>query len=181
MEDINGYTEQCKDWSEQSTACLDGHLAPAAAYAQQTATRCHPAGHPRLADHPLHTVWQTALPVCGRTGAWAQILSLGEPRGETSSAHLYTPGAGCADSGTTRAAAHSSYAPGRAVRHWLRVIDTTSRPVARSHVGGQLSHGGVYDRCDGCQSPGGQHVGTRRERSSLAHAVIGGGLPCARR
>ena len=73
-----------------------------------------------------------------------------------------------------------SHALGGAVRHRLRVTYPTGNSVARINGVGQPASGGV-SRCDGRQSTRGQHVGTCRERSPLAHVGTGGGTPCARR
>jgi hypothetical protein len=180
MEQSNGYTEQCKDWSDRCTACINCHAAHAAAHDRQATAHPQPAGDTRITDHAVHAVWQTALPVCDRTRAWPQILSLGEQSGETSPPHLCTPGEGRADSGASVTSTNISHAPGGAVRHRLRVTHPTRRLVARTGVVGQPTRGDV-SRCDGCQSTGRQHVRTRSERWLRARATTRGGAPCARR
>lgn len=180
MEYLNGYAEQCKNWSEYFPARINGHAAQATAYDRQAAACPQPAGHPRILDHTVHAVWQTTLPVCDRTRAWPQILSLGEQSRETSSPHLCPPGDRRTDSGAIGRAPHLSHPSGGAVRHRLRVTHATRRLVARINVVGQLPCSG-FSRCDGCQSIGRQHVRTRSERSSLAHAVTEGGASCTRR
>ena len=180
MESINGYTEQCKDWSEEFTPGFNGDIAYATASDRQ-ATACPQfAGDPWSSDHTLHALWQTVLPVCDWTWAWAQVLSLGEQKRQTPPPHLCAPGKSRADSGAIDTAPNLSHALGGAVRHRLRVTHPTGNSVARTNDVGQSASGGVSRR-DGRQSPRGQHVGTRRERSALAHAVTGGGIPCARR
>jgi len=181
MAHSNGYAEQCKNWSEDCRARSNGHAAHATTYDHQATAHSQPARDTRISDYAVHAVWETTLPVCDWPWTWPQILSLREQRGETASPHLYPPGKGGADSGATGTAPHLSHALGRAVRHRLRVPHATSWRVARSHVIGQLRRDGVSDRCGGRQSTRGQHVGTRRERSSLAHALPGGGAPCTRR
>jgi hypothetical protein len=180
MKYTNGYTEQCQNWSEYFTARINGHAAQATAYDRQAAACPQPAGHPRIIDHAVHALWQTPLPVCDRTRAWPQILSLGEQSRETSSPHLCPPGDRRADSGAIVTAPHLSHPSGGAVRHRLRVTHATRRLVARTNVVGQLPCGGL-SRCDGCQSTGRQHVRTRSERPSLAQAVTAGGASCTRR
>jgi hypothetical protein len=180
MEYSNGYAEQCKDWSDQSTTGITGHLADATAHDRQAAACPQFAGDPWIPDHPLHALWQTALPVCDWTWAWAQVLSLGEQRRETPPPSLCASGKSRADSGAIGPAPHLSHALGGAVRHRLRVTHPMGNSVARANVVGQPASGGV-SRCDGRQSPRGQHVGTRHERLTLAHAVTGGCAPCARR
>ena len=181
MKHNNGYTEQCQDWSDRCRARLDCRIAHAAAPAGQAAARPHPAGHPWIPDHAIHAVWQTALPLCGRTRAWSQILSLGEPSRETPHTDLCAPGNGSAGAAAGGSAADVSHPPRGAVRHRLRITDATRRPVARPDVGGQSSHGGVSDRRDRRWSTGGQHVGTRPKRSPLARVATGGHSPCTRR
>ena len=180
MEYSNGYAEQCQDWSDQFTTGINGQLAYATAHDRQAAACPQCAGDPWLPDHTLHALWQTALPVCDWTWAWAQVLSLGEQRGETPPPYLCAAGKSRADSGAIGTAPSLSHALGGAVRHRLRVTHPAGNSVARTNVVGQLASGGV-SRCDGRQSTRGQHVGTRRARSALAHAVAGGGAPCARR
>jgi hypothetical protein len=180
MDSINGYAEQCKDWSDQFTTGINGHLAYATAHDRQAAACPQSAGHSRIIDHTVHAVWQTTLPLCDWTRAWPQILSLSEQSGETPPPHLYISGDRRTGSGAIGTAPNLSHALGGAVRHHLRVTHPTGNSVARTNVAGQLASGGV-SRCDGRQSTRGQHVGTRRERSALAHAVTGGGAPCTRR
>lgn len=180
MEHTNGYTEQCKDWSEDFTVRSNSHAAQATAHDHQAIAGAQPARHPRISDHAVHAVWQTTLPLCHGTRAWPQILSLSEQKGETASPHLYPPGEGGRDSGAIIAAPHLSYPLRRAVRHRLRATHATRREVERTNVVGQPICGGVF-RCGGGQSTRGQHVGTRSEGPSLAHAVTGGGTSCTRR
>jgi hypothetical protein len=180
MEDINGYAEQCKNWSDDCSARSNGYAAHATTHDHQATAHPQLAGDPRLSDHAVHALWQTALPVCDWTRAWPQILSLSEQSGETSPPHLYTPGAGGADSGAIVTAPNLSHALRGAVRYRLRVAHATRRSVARTHVVGQPLCSGL-SRCDGCQSTGGQHVGTRSERWALVRATTRGGTPCTRR
>jgi len=181
MEHSNGYTEQCKDWSDRCTERINCHAAHAAAHDRQATAHPQPAGHPRLPDHALHALWQTTLPLCDRTWAWSQILALGEQRRETPPAPLCAPGHGCAGATAVGSLPDVARPPGGAVRHRLRVADAPRRPVARSPVVGQLSRDGVCDRRDGCWSTGGQYVGTRKERPALGRAATGGGSPCTSR
>ena len=88
MKDINGYAEQCKNWPEECTACLDRHVAKAAAHDWQATTDLHPSAHPGLIDHAVHALWQTALPLCEWLWAWTQVLSLGESRRTTADTDL---------------------------------------------------------------------------------------------
>jgi hypothetical protein len=180
MDSINGYAEQCKDWSEECTACLDSHIAHATAHAWPAAACPQSAGHSRIIDHTVHAVWQTTLPVCDWTWAWAQVLSLGEQSRETPPPYLCASSKSRADSGAIGPAPNLSHALGGAVRHRLRVTHPTGNSVARINGVGQPASGGV-SRCDGRQSTRDQHVGTRRKRSALAHTVTGRGTPCARR
>jgi len=176
----NGKTEQCKNWSDYFTARGNGHAAHAATYDRQAAACPQPAGHPRLIDYAVHALWQTALPVCDRTRAWPQILSLGEQSGETSPPPLYTSGDGRTGSGAIVTATNISHPPGGVVRHRLRVTHATRRSVARTNVVGQPPCAGI-SRCDGRQSTGRQHVGTRSARWLRVRATIRGGAPCPRR
>jgi hypothetical protein len=178
---INGYMEQCKNWSDRFAERLDGYAAHAAAPGRQAPAHPQPPSHPRIAAHTIHAVWQTMLPVCNWTRPWTQVLSLGEPSGQTSPAHLRVPGHGCAGATAVGPLPDGSCVPGRTVRHRLRVAHAPCRSVVRTHVVGQSSPGGVCDRRDGRPSTRGQHVGTRPQRSSLARAVAGGGAPGARR
>jgi hypothetical protein len=180
MAHSNGYAEQCKNWSEDFTARSNGHAAQATTYDHQATAHSQPARDTRISDYAVHAVWETTLPVYDWTRTWPQILSLSEQSGETASPHLYPPGKGGADSGATGTAPHLSHALGGAVRHRLRVTHATRRGVARTNVVGQPICSGVF-RCGSCQSTRGQHVGTRSEEPSLAHAVTGGGTPCTRR
>ena len=126
MEYLNGYAEQYKDWSDCFPAGLDCRVAHAAAYDRQAITCPQPAGDTRIIDHTVHAVWQTALPVCDRTRAWPQILSLSEQSGETPPPHLYISGDRRTGSGAIVTAAHISRALGGVVRYCLRVTDATS-------------------------------------------------------
>jgi len=180
MEHSNGYAEQCKNWSDDWSARSNGGATQATTHDHQAIAGAQPARDPRIRDHAVHTVWETTLPVCDGTRAWPQVLSLSEQKGETASPHLYTPGEGSTDSGAIVPAPHLSYPLRRAVRHRLRVAHATRRTVASTHVVGQPLCSGL-SRCGGCQSTGGQYVGTRSERLSLAHAVTRGGAPCTRR
>lgn len=181
MEYTNGYTEQCKDWSDHCTERLDGHATHAAAQGEQATAHPQPAGHPRIPDHAVHAVWQTTLSLCGRTWAWSQVLSLGEQSRTTPPPPLCAPGAGRPGAGAVGTAADVSHPPGGAVRHRLRVTHATRRSVARTNVVGQPNRGGVCDRRDCRWSTRGQHVGTRRERPPLARATTRGGARCRRR
>lgn len=180
MDSINGYAEQCQDWSEEFPTGFNGDIAHATAGDRHAAACPQCAGDPRIPDLPLHALWQTALPVCDGTGAWAQVLSLGEQSRQTSPPHLCAPGTSRADSRAISTAPNLSHALGRAVRHRLRVADPTSKSVVRINGIGQPANGGV-SRCEGRQSTRGQHVGTRGERSALVPTGTRGGAPCARR
>jgi hypothetical protein len=180
MEDINGYAEQCKDWSEYFIAGLNSQAAQATTHDRQATAHTQPARDTRLIDYTVHAVWQTTLPVCYGARAWPQILSLREQRGETSPPHLYTPGKGGADSGAISSVPYLSYPLRRAVRDRLRVAHATCRAVASTHVIGQPPCGGL-SRCASRQSAGRQYVGTRSERSALAQVITRGETPCTRR
>jgi hypothetical protein len=183
MVDTNGYAEQYKDWSEEVEFTTDFHrdVAKAAAYDRHANAHPYPAGHSWFLDYAVHALWQTPLSLCDGTRAWPQVLSLSEQSWTTTHTHLCSAHHGGAGAGAVGPTTEGSRARRGVVRHWLRVTHTTRRQVTRSHVGGQLSGGGVSHRREGRQSPRGQHVGTRGERSALVHAVPGGGAPCARR
>jgi hypothetical protein len=181
MEDINGYAEQFQNWSEEVAASLDRHVAQAAAHAGQATTDLHPTAHPRLLDYAVHALWQTALSLCNGTWAWAQVLSLSEPRWTTPDTDLCSTRHGDAGAGAVGPTADSANALRRTVRHWLRIAHAPCRQITRSDGAGQLARGGVCNRYHGRQSARGQHVGARSEQSALAHPVSGGGISCARR
>jgi hypothetical protein len=181
MEYSNGYAEQCKNWSERFAARLDGYAAHAAAQAEQAPARSQPPGPPRLPDHAVHAVWQTTLPLCDWARPWPQVLSLGEPRGETPPAHLCAPGNGGAGAAAGGPVADVSCALGRAVRDRLRVAHAPRQQLASSHAVGQPNPGGVSDRRDRRRSAGRQHAGTGPERRLLAQAATGGDPQCTRR
>jgi hypothetical protein len=180
MEHSNGYAEQCKDWSEYFTACINSHAVQATTHDCQTTAYPQSASDPRIIDYAVHAVWETTLPVCHWTWAWPQILSLSEQSGETAPPHLYTPGEGGADSGAIIAAPYLSHPPGGVVRDRLRVAHATRRAVASTNDVGQPPCGGL-SRCGCRQSIGGQYVGTRRERGLLGRATTRGGTPCTRK
>jgi hypothetical protein len=181
MKESNGYAEQCKDWPEECTAGFDRHVAKAAAHDRQATADLHPTAHSRLTDYAIHALWQTPLSLCDWTWAWAQVLSLSEPSWTTPDTDLCSTRYGSAGAGAVGPTADRAHALRRAVRHWVRVTHASGGQITRSEVVGQLACGGVCNRYHGCQSTRGQHVGTRRERSTLAHVVTGGGIPCARR
>jgi hypothetical protein len=181
MKESNGYAEQFQDWSEEYTASLDRHVAHAAAYAWQTIADLPPTAHPWFLDYAVHALWQTALPLCRRTRAWPQVLSVGEPCWPTPDPDLCPARHGGAGAGAVGPVTDGAYARRRAVRHWVRVTHAPRQHITRSDGVGQLVCGGVRDRYPGRQSPRGQHVGTGRERSPLAPAGTAGGAPCARR
>lgn len=181
MKESNEYAEQFQDWSEEDTACLDRHVAQAARHDWQATTDLHPPAYPGLLDYAVHALWQTPLSLCDGTRAWTQVLSLGEPRWPTPDPHLCPARHGGAGAGAVGPTADRAYARRGAVRHWVRVTHAPRQHITRSDGIGQLVCGGMWNRYQGRQSPRGQHVGTGRERSPLAHLVTGGGIPCARR
>ena len=181
MTDINGYAEQCKDWPEECTACIDSGVAEAAAHDWQATADLHPAAHPWLLDYAVHALWQTPVPVCDRARAWTQVLSVGEQSWPTSYPHLCPADNGDTGTGAVGPVADGAHALRGAVRHWLRITHAPCRQVMRSDVVGQHACGGVCGRYHGRQSTRGQHVGTRREGSALAPTGTRGGAPCARR
>ena len=181
MEDINGYAEQCKNWPEECTAGLDRHVTKAAAHAWQATTDLYPTAYPWLLDYAVHTLWQTSLSLCNGAWAWPQVLSVGEQSGTTPDADLCPARHGGAGAGAVGPATNVSHARRGAVQYRLRIAHAPRRHITRSDVVGQFVCGGVCDRYQGCQSTGGQYVGTRRERSAVAHPIIRGGTACARR
>jgi len=181
MKESNGYAEQFQDWSEECPACLDRHVAKAAAHAWRATTDLHPTVHPWLLDYAVHALWQTALSLCDGTRAWAQVLSVGEPSWPTPDTDLCPTRHGGAGAGTVGPVTDGAHARRGVVRHWVRVTHAPRRQITRSDVVGQLVCGGVRDRYHGRQSTRGQHAGTRREQSALAHTILGGGTSCARR
>ena len=181
MEQRNGYREQCKDWSDQCTTCIDSHVTYAAAHDWQATADLQPAAHPRLIDYAVHALWQPSLPLCNWTRAWTQVLSLDEQSRPTPHTYLCPANTGGAGAGAVGPTADGSYALRGVVRHWLRVAHAPCWQVTRSDVVGQLACGGVSNRHDRRWSVGRQYAGTCRERSSLAQTVTGGGAPCARR
>src|SRR5215471_1941127 len=46
MKESNGYAEQCKDWSEEDTACNDRHIAQAARHDWHATTDLYPPAYP---------------------------------------------------------------------------------------------------------------------------------------
>src|SRR5262245_25224745 len=114
MDYINGYVEQCKDWSGEFTTGFNGDIAHAAAHDWQATAGPQCAGDPRIPDHTLHALWQTALPVCDWRWAWTQVLSLGEQKRQTPPPHLCAPGKSRADSRTIGTAPNLSHALGGA-------------------------------------------------------------------
>jgi hypothetical protein len=181
MKESNGYAEQCKDWSEDYTACLDRHVAQAAAHDRQATTDFHPTAHSWLLDYAVHALWQATVSLCDGTRAWTQVLSVGESSWPTPDPDLCPAHHGGTGAGAVGPTADGTNAPRGAVRHWLRITHASGSQIMRSDVVGQLAWGGVCNRYHGCQSPRGQHAGARRERSPLAPVVTGGGIPCARR
>lgn len=180
MEYSNGYTEQCKDSSEQFTTRVNGHAAHAAAHAWQATAHSQPTDHPWLIDYTVHALWQTPLSLCDGTRAWPQILSLSEQSRKATDSPLGASGESRADSGATGPVANLSHALGGTLRHRLRVAHPPRWVIVRTNVVGQPSCGGG-SRCARRWSTRGQHVGTRRERSALARTISEGGAPCARR
>ena len=181
MKESNGYAEQLQDWSEERTACLDRHVAHAAAHAWQATTDLPPTAHPWLTDYAVHALWQTPLSVCDGTGAWTQVLSVGEPSWPTPDTDLCPARQGGAGAGAVGPTTDSAHARRGVVQHWLRIAHTPCSHVTGSNVVGQFACGGGCDRYHGRQSPGGQYVGTRCERPAVALTLTGGGIPCARR
>jgi|SRR5215831_614941 len=181
MKGSNGYEEQFQDWSERFPPNFNGGVAHEAAYDWQATADLHPPAHPWLNNYPVHALWQTALPLCNGARPWTQVLSVGEPRWTTSHPHLCP-----ADNGGTGARAVGPPAEDAdtrrgVVRHWLRVTQAPCRQITRSDVVGQRACSTVSHRRDRRCSVGGQHAGTRRERSPLPHSGTGGGTPCTRR
>ncbi len=181
MKESNGYAEQCKDWSEKCTACLDRHVVQAATRARQATTDLPPTAHSWFLDYAVHALWQTPVSLRDGTRAWAQVLSVGEPSGPTPNPDLCPArhgGAGARAVGPTTDRAHARR---RAVRHWLRIVHTPCGQITRRDVADQLACGGVCDRYHGGQSPRGQYVGARLGQSALAHIIRRGEPACARR
>jgi hypothetical protein len=181
MEDINGYVEQCKDWSEEVATSLDRHIAHAATHAGQTAADLHPPVPPWLLDYAVYPLWQTPLSVCDGTGAWAQVLSLREPRGTTPDPDLCPARQGSAGAGTVGPVTADAHARRGVVRHWVRVTHAPGGRITRSDSADQLAGSGLCDRYHSRQSPRGQHVGERPGQCALAHTIRGGEPACARR
>jgi hypothetical protein len=181
MKESNGYAEQGKNWSEEFTTDCNSDVANAPARDRQATAGPQCAGNSWIPDHPIHALWQTALPVCDWARAWTQVLSLGEQSWTTAHPDLCPADNGGAGTGATSSTADGAYARRGVVRHWLRIAPAPGGQITRSDGVGQFACDGVSDRYHGRQSPRGQHVGTRGERSALVHAVTGGGTPCARR
>jgi hypothetical protein len=181
MKESNGYAEQCKDWSEDSPACFDRHVAQAAAHDRQATTDFPPPAHSWLLDYAVHALWQTPVSLRDGTGAWPQVLSVGESSWPTPNPDLCPAHHGGAGAGAVGPTADGAHASRGAVRHWLRVTHASGMQITRSDGVGQLVCGGLCNRYHGGQSTRGQHAGTRRERSPLAPVVTEGGIPCARR
>jgi hypothetical protein len=181
MQESNGYAEQCKDWSDEDPACLDRHIAQAARHDWQATTDLHPPAYPGLFDYAVHALWQTPVSLCNGARAWPQVLSVGEQSGTTPDPDLCPARHGGASAGAVGSVTDGARARRGVVRHWLRIAPAPGGQITRSDGVGQFACDGVSDRYHGRQSPRGQHVGTRGERSALVHAVTGGGTPCARR
>ena len=181
MKGSNGYAEQCKDWPDEDTACLDHHIAQAARHDWQATTGLHPTAYPGLLDYAVHALWQTPVSLCNGRRAWPQVLSVGEQSGTTPDPDLCPACHGGTGAGAVGPTADRAHAPRGVVRHWLRITHTSREQITRSDVASQFAGGGVCDRSPGCQSPRGQHVGTRRERPAVAYPIRRGGISCARR
>ena len=181
MKESNGYAEQCKDWSEEDTACLDRHIAQAARHDWQATTNLYPPAYPGLLDYAVHALWQAAVSLCNGTRAWPQVLSVGEQSGTTPDPDLCPACYGGASTGAVGSVTDGARARRGVVRHWLRITHTPRGQITRSDVVDQLAGGDGYDRYPGCQSPRGQHVGPRRERPAVAYLISRGGISCARR
>ena len=181
MKESNGYAEQCKDWSEKGTACLDRDVAHAAAHAGQATTDLHSPAHSWLLDYAVHALWQTSVSLRNGTGAWPQVLSVGESSWPTPDSDLCSTRDGGTGAGAVSPTADSAHAPRGAVRHWLRIAYTPCGQITRSDVVAQLAGSGVSDRYHGGQSPRGQYVGARLGQSALAHIISRGDTACARR
>ena len=181
MKGINGYAEQYKDWSEEFTTDFNGDVAYAAAYNWQATTDSPPPAHPWLLDYAVHALWQTSVSLCNGTRAWTQVLSVGEQSGTTPDPDLCPARHGGTGAGAVGSVTDGARARRGVVRHWLRITHTPRGQITRSDVVDQLAGGDGYDRYPGCQSPRGQHVGTRRERPAVAYPIRRGRISCARR
>src|ERR1044071_9479319 len=125
MKESNGYAEQCKDWSEEDTACLDRHIAQAARHDWQATTDLHPPAYPGLLDYAVHALWQTPLSLRDGTGAWPQVLSVGEQSGMTPDPDLCPARHGGTGAGAVGPTADRANAHRGVVRHWLRIAHTS--------------------------------------------------------
>lgn len=181
MKGINGWAGQCKDSSEEVTACFNRYVAQAAACDRQAIADLHPPASSWLIDYAVHTLWQTPLSLCDGTPTWTQVLSVSEQRGTTSDPDLCPARYGGAGARTVGPTPEGSHARRGAGQYRLRIAHASGGQITRREVVGQFAWGGVYDRYHGRQSTRGQHVRTRCERSSLVYAVAEGGSPCARR
>ena len=181
MTESNGYAEQCKDWSDEDPACLDRHIAQAARHDWQATTDLHPPAYPGLLDYAVHALWQTALSLCDGAWAWTQVLSVGESRRTTPDPDLCPARQGGASAGAVGSVTDGARAGRGVVRHWLRITYTSGGQITGSDVADQLACDDGCDRYHDCQSPRGQHVGTRGERPALAYLIRRGGISCARR
>ena len=181
MTESNRYAEQCKDWSDEATACLDRHVAKAAAHNWQATMDSPPTAHSWLLDYAVHAVWQAAVSLCHGTRAWPQVLSVGEQSGTTPDPDLCPARHGGARTGAVGSVTDGAHAGRGAMRHWLRIAHTPCGQITRSDVVDQLAGSRVYDRYPGGQSPRGQYVGTRCERPAVAYPTTRGGISCARR
>jgi len=181
MKESNGYAEQCKDWSEAFPTDCNGNVAQAATHNWQTTPDLPSPAHSWLLDYAVHALWQTPVSLRDGTGAWPQVLSVGEPSWPTPDFDLCSTRYGGTGAGAVSPTADRAHAHRRAVRHWLRITHAPGGHVTKSDVADQLACGGVCDRYHGGQSPRGQYVGARLGQSALAHIIRRGETACARR
>jgi hypothetical protein len=181
MEKRTRQSEQFTDWTTHHARHLNGTVARATAQVGHTPASPQPAGIAWITDHAVHAVWQAPLRLRPGTGAWTEILSFSEQRGETTRDGV-CPACFCAAGPAGASAAPGvSRDSGRTLRHPSRVAEAVGIPVTRRTSVLQTRTVRLPDRC-GCTQPlGSQHAGASRERGLLARATTGGDSLCPRR
>jgi len=174
-------SEQCTDWTTTYAGHINGTVARAAAQGGHPPASPQPASIAWVPHHAIHTVWQAPLRLRSGPGAWTEILSLREQRGETTGAGVCPArccGAGPAGAST---APGVSCGPGGTLRPPPRVAEAARSPVTRRNAVPQPRTSSLPDRRECPQPPGSHHARAGRERGILARATTGGYALCPRR
>lgn len=120
----------------------------------------------RISDRTLQEMWKARLPVCQRTGTWAQILSFNKSNRKKSSDGLYSPGLLRTSRSLPGELSINQRNPERNLRYQLRTSPSQGTTVVNKHV---LRH--CYRHR--YRHRRGRHVGCQYDRQTIKGRLAG--------